>query len=334
MLRVPLNKAIPTTPRRTLDFSVIALPTVIGKGLVLPDLRLYLQRVHSDGGWGPEEKIVQAADGFKFDGKTLTYYEKKVLTQVLGGKKLERIYFPAVYAGVVARALTIEGYDVFASDLSPYWVGKAQLNGLHAEVRSFEQIPTRKEFDADAFVVFEPNILDHTLISYLALLRMLSRPLPYIYVTSDMSNRYYYKSIPDAVPVALKTFYTIETGNGLKYLKFFPEGRWGSIRIGFDYGARHLDHVVFKDPELGKVFRFSCLVSSNETIQRAALDLKLLEEGKRWIRGGAISVTDLAKELGKEIGEICAALARLRDVLNNRLDDNAKKYSDHIIIRS
>ncbi|MBU0591353.1 hypothetical protein KKF81_06430 [Candidatus Micrarchaeota archaeon] len=317
---------------RTMKQTNLHPNSVLGKSLVLLDFEKVFDTSNGGGAWGKDSglDVPQALNGFKFDGKALRHYEKIVLQNLFprNWKGLDRIYFPAVFTGKIAKTFAEHGYDVFVSDLSPYWVKNAQELGLHAEVRSIEQIPPKSEFNSDIVVMFEPHIISNEL-KYFAFLRTLCRNIPLIMIdTTDYhTDQYDMRKISALTSLALRTDYVHEiknpndqnepmikfhTRDGKSYGrdKYYPVGP-GVLRLGYDYGLGYYDHVVFYNPEFEHVFRFSCLFPNKGAVRRISLDLELLENYGKWAMDGTISITNLADKFKRNAGEISASLFRL-----------------------
>ncbi|MBU1887482.1 hypothetical protein KKG55_07085, partial [Candidatus Micrarchaeota archaeon] len=135
MLVVPVNKCYdPNYRARRMTQDKLDPRAVLGKKLALLDFNAEFAHSHSSGAWKKTDSwgVPQEMDGFHFDGNALRYYEKIVLRNLFprNWKGLERIYFPAVFTGKMAKAFADHGYDVFATDLSPDWVENATKLGL------------------------------------------------------------------------------------------------------------------------------------------------------------------------------------------------------------
>ena len=164
--------------KRLLRFSELPPQAVVGRTLYLIDFQKYINIIHQGKGWDDKSRDEQGQEEFSFDGKLLSIYARRVL-----GRELKDIYFPAAYRGKVAGSLAEAGHNVFASDLSEHWVSHLRSIGLHAERRSFEDLPERH---FDALVCFEPYCLPN-IIMYIAMLRAFAAALPILEIKKQSS---------------------------------------------------------------------------------------------------------------------------------------------------
>ncbi|GEM_PF-3833378 len=298
---------------------------VIGKRIFLFSMSEHLQQVRKISGWGPDistpgtEK--QAHLKFRFSGEAFRNYEEKLLRGVLG-REIKGIYFPAVWTSVVASALASAGYELFAGDVSPYWVENAKRKGLRAEVRGFEQMPTREEFNADAVVSFEPHCVD-PVCKHILLLRAFARGIPYTQIFCGYTEQYDYEKIPGQRSLIRRVTYLEEMGI-MRYRKqgYYPQ--IGILRVGYDYGAKYYDHVVYKDSGFlwyacgtdPSIFRISTIVPTAEVVTIAATDLRVMEEIDRRFWRRRISIRELALAVDREIEEVAASVWRILKLRN------------------
>lgn len=279
--------------------------------LYLPLLEKLSKEVYRRGGWSSKSTAdLQAQEDFRFCGEPFKRYLEKVF-----GKKMERIYFPAAYVGKVAKAISEAGFDVFASDVSKDWVGHLQSIGLHAEIRSFEDIPQQR---FDAVVSFEPYTVDETILGYLAILRMLSRDLPYLEISSSSHNTNMRAFLEGVLLKLPKRCNELRKGKIIEEKGDFPVSFKEDkvIRIAYDYGAEYKRHLVYSE---GRVFDVRLILPNPNARKRASLDLSLLEEREKWASGDKVNLGELARAFKTSIERIAAAVYRLSEVLTNRL---------------
>ncbi|MFH2106560.1 MAG: hypothetical protein ABII22_04815 [Candidatus Micrarchaeota archaeon] len=308
------------TRMRLLGYSERGPEALVGKKARITVLERYFEGLAETKGWQEDQILRQAEKGFKFPGRTFALYERKVLRQVLNGRKVNEIYFPAVYAGVVANAIASQGYNVIASDLSSVWAEHARSLGLNVEIRGFEQIPKDKMIDL--IVVFEPFCIYFSPTSTLAIMRAISQNLPYLQIEGGMPEYYFTERMPVDEAVVLKVSSLKRNADGT-YIRgpdgyetqgYYPEGKLCPLRIGYDYGAKYYDHVTYYEMQgmqyNGTVFRFSCLVPTPEAVARASLDLAIIERQSEWL-GETVSLADLAQRFDQPINRITAAFSRV-----------------------
>jgi len=300
---------------------------VIGKGIYLLDMKRYLEREHEKGGWNGKQNFeTQAVGDFKFDGKAFRRYTRKVL-----GRDLERLYFPAAYAGKIAKALKEEGYDVFATDLGNDWVAHLRSLGLRTEKRSFEDIPKER---FDAVVCFEPYCIPRP-VAYIAILRMMADSLLCIDISvSDHKRSLYGRQLRHLAEKRILRDVSRKNGPDGRVLRLergYPLNKRRTDRIAYDYGAGYGSHSVF-DAEYR--YGFIALKPTPESSGRASLDLRVIEELNSG-QGDRASLDALANALEKPVNEVAASVRRLMDVFNQRLMVGlAVEYEDPHVIES
>jgi hypothetical protein len=265
------------------------------KTLTLPLWAKCSAEIRRQGGWDAKVTLsTQANEKFAFDGKAFLRYTKEVF-----GRKIDKIYFPAAYLGKVAKELSIAGFDVYASDISPQWVNHLRLNGLYAQIQSIDDIP---DTQFDAVVCFEPYCADSSLPSYKAMLRMLSRGIPYIEITFDLS--------PTEVNAAL---FDEMRDKEMREQVVIPPPDNSMIRIGYDYGAIYRYHTILT---AGLRFSIHSIFPKAEARNRAAEDLMIMESSQEL--QDIISISALSKMLNCSKERIAAAIQRLKHVLDER----------------
>jgi len=284
---------------------------VIGKVICLLDMKRYLAREHVTGGWtGEDNNEAQAQGDFRFDGKTFRRYTRKVL-----GGDLERLYFPAAYVGKVAKALSDEGYEVFATDLSDDWVAHLRSLGMRAEKRSFEDIPKER---FDAIVCFEPYCVPRP-VAYIAVLRMMASSQLCIDISVHCHKRLAYGEVLQMLekkPVLGRMWCEYgPDGQAFRSERAYLVREERYDRIAYDYGTRTHLHDVF-DTE--GVYFFSAIKPTPGSSARASLDLRVIEELDSR-QGSQVSLNALANALKMPVNEIVASVKRLMDVFNRRL---------------
>ncbi len=277
--------------------------------LYLPLLEKLSKEVYRKGGWSSEQGDLQAQEDFRFGGEVFKRYSEEVF-----GKKMERIYFPAAYTGKVAKAISEAGFDVFASDVSKDWVEHLRSIGLHAEIRSFEDIPQQR---FDAVVSFEPYTVNTTILGYLAILRMLSRDLPYLDISVSLHNTNMRAFLEGFLLKPPKGCDDLIKGKIIEEKGDFPVSfkEDNMRRIAYDYGADYKRHPIYSE---GRVFDVRLILPKPNARKRASLDLSLLEEQEKWASGDKVNLRELARAFKTSIERIAAAVYRLSEVLTNR----------------
>ena len=101
------------------------------------------------------------------------------------GKGVERIFFPAVYVGRVAKALSEAGFGVVCSDVQETWVENAREMGLEAFHGSAEEFPKGR---VDLAVSFEPYPLYHKPAGYLFMLETMVRAWGFVEINVPMQK--------------------------------------------------------------------------------------------------------------------------------------------------
>ena len=280
--------------------------------LYLPILEKLSKEVYMRAGWSSKHTgDLQAQKDFRFGGKVFKRYLEEVF-----GRKIEKIYFPAAYVGKVAKTLSEAGFDVFASDVSKDWVRHLQSIGLCAERRSFEEIPQQR---FDAVVSFEPYCVDETIPSYLAILRMLSRGLPYVGIAWGQLSASMEIFSEGRLLKRPKMFDDLKKRKIVEEKGYFPNPlrKKQIIRIAYDYGADYKSHLIYSG---GVVFEVECILPKPNAKKRASLDLSLLEEHEKWASGDRVNLRELATAFKTSVEKMAAAVYRLKEVLTNRLE--------------
>src|SRR4030095_8781770 len=117
------------------------VPDVVGKTLLLPDIKSYLSEINSRPG-----PCCKRQD-FHFSSSSFSSYDLLVNRREGGS-----VYLPAA-CGKVAKAISGAGYHVHAGDPDPKQVAHLNSIGILAERKSFEALPKSKY---DMIVCFEP----------------------------------------------------------------------------------------------------------------------------------------------------------------------------------
>ena len=267
------------------------------KRLYLPRWKNIMHEVYRQGGWDGGITCSNQSDSkFRFSGSAFRRYCKIVF-----GPNLSLIYFPAGYVGKVVSALSKAGIDVTASDISPHWVGVLKQKGLQAERRSINEIPD-KQFDA--VVAFEPYCADSSVLSYMAILKILTKRIPYLEIVCDafsINGDFNLNSL-------IKP-------NGIIEQPKHPHSFENMIRIGYDYGAQYRYHII---RNRSTIFCIHSLHPKPKAAKRAQLDLAVLEAEEKLPE--IISLSNLAKFFGVTKEAMAASVYRLNIALNDRLD--------------
>ncbi len=159
-------------PRRLFTSSNMPSSLVKGRLFALPNLDAHFKYLHSQKNWEGVSNELQADKNFFFDTRLFSGYLKEVLKL-----DINRIYFPCAFTGKVAKAMADSGFDVLASDISPYWVNHLKSIGLRAETLGFEQLPGGK---FQSVVSFEPYPIDLSLSGPIGMLRHIAAKTPVI----------------------------------------------------------------------------------------------------------------------------------------------------------
>ena len=276
--------------------------SLAGKALCMPDLKRYLAMVHSGGGWGSNSKDEQSSDDFRFSGSSLGRYSEKVL-----GMKLEKIYMPLAYAGVIAKELSDAGHSIFATDLSGHWVARLKGMGLRAEVRSFEDIP---EENFDAVVCFEPDPVSPYLVGYIGMLRILTAGMAYLEINScpHFGHPPEGSRTIESMDPAVSMIHLV----GRKPASHYPLVGREMARQAYDYGNIYTRHRAYHDEK--NFFDFDSITATPRSLRRMGLDLMLLEKQDEWASSGIASIGSLSKRFHVPPPALAASLERLRQV--------------------
>ncbi len=293
--------------QRLLNYSQIPPEQMRGTVLRMPNLKKYFMRIHEKGDmWGERSCETQNLEGFRFEGRMFTEYARRVLK----GRKVGRVYFPAVFTGKVAKAIFSEGIEVLASDLNPRWVENARGLGMEAEQRSFEELPDGK---FDAVVSFEPWPVSYNPIGYVGLLGIFSRHMPLILISKSHSEKFSGKNrnlaIPRGIRFSHRTFLDLETG---KFVGTYPHVGEELERIGYDYGARWTCHEAY-GPDLN-AFKFIGMVPDLRTSVSSGIDSRLIGILGDWSKAD-ISINEVARMIGTAPEIVAAGLSRIENVM-------------------
>lgn len=216
-----------------------------------------------------------------------------------------------MYAGKVALALSDAGFEVFAGDLSEYWSERARGFGLRAERRSFEEIPDEK---FDAMVTFEPFCVPSPAV-YVAVLRAMSRNMPYIEIWSRFEEDGIFMLMYEMRKKAESGKHALQ---GKTYAEFLGSLRKKKlVRIVNDihkweaseYGGRAMAHVVRCSTSS---FIFASVIPNENAGKMASLDLKIIADMEGWDRRISISIGELAGRISEKAGDVAGALGRLQ----------------------
>lgn len=216
------------------------------------------------------------------------------------GNENPGICFPAAYMGKVASGLSKAGFQIHASDISPHWVDVLRKKGLDASRASIHEITK----GYDAVVSFEPYCADSSVLSYLAMLKMLAWKIPYIEIVSD-------------------AFSVSSDGTKMNLLgkarimerKDYPHTQEGMVRLGYDYGAQFRYHII---DEGDSYFCLHAILPRPNATRRARLDLEVLESEMQLPE--ILSLTRLAAIFKVSVERMAASILRLSIALNERLD--------------
>jgi len=279
-----------------------------GAVLLLPNLKPYLSIVHSKTAWDNGKSAdTQNQVDFQFSGQSISVYARKVL-----GKELKKLYYPVAFTGKVAKAIEDAGHEVYATDLSPYWVSHLKGLGLRADMRSFEDIPSER---FDAVLSFEPYPVTKNVVGYLGMLRILSTLTPYIQILSRphcgiINPKWSHLTTPE--PLEIREDRRYKNGTVGESHRAYPKLPDDMMRQAYDYGARFNWHIVYFDEH--HFFDFKSVVPAPRSVRRSSLDLMLLEKQDDWASGPSVSIRMLAHSFAKSPEEIAASLLRLLEI--------------------
>jgi hypothetical protein len=138
----------------------------------------------------------------------------------------------------------------------------------------------------------------------MALLKMLSRKIPYIEIVSDA-----FCLTPEGA------YINITGSSGIQERNDYPHSHENMIRIGYDYGAKYRQHII--DCRTSS-FIIHALLPKPNAAARAKLDLALLESEEKLPK--TITLSKLAKFFDVDQETMAASLNRVNIALNERLD--------------
>lgn len=271
--------------------------------LRIPKLSRYLEEQRTAGVWGPKIKELQTSAHFHFPPRMFAEYARRVLEPALD-RKVQRVYFPAAYAGTVARAIMDDGFGVLATDLSPHWVEVLKSKGLRADVRSFENLPDKKEFDPEVLVVFEPFPIEGRILGYAAILEILSRRIPYVYITKGIGMNH--RKETDDAPFRIR----LKDREGV--------APWFTLKTAIEYGARGSSHILegYNNARTLQFF-FSTIFPTEAAMNNAKLDLEIIRNTDFWTNKKVVNLIDIALAVGASAQEVVEALERISNAGKN-----------------